>query len=133
MNGHWTKVVALGALCAAATTVRGQEESPTVPSGTAMTLLEVREETQDDGTVWLRFRYVAAGIQREDYSIVQDDFEALCRSAALDYRTVTGMVASQAVISIAGEPVEFGANAPDVTQFFEAFRLEDGTCIWEAF
>lgn len=133
MSGYWTKVAALGAFCAAATTAWGQEEPPAVPSGLQMSLLEVREETQTDGTVWLRFRYVAPGITRDEYEKIQDDFVALCQSEALSYRPVTGMQASQAVISIASEPVDFGTTAPNVPQFFEAFRLEDGACIWEAF
>jgi hypothetical protein len=99
----------------------------------AITLLEVREEAQADGTVWLRFRYVAPGITRDEYDEIQGDFEALCQGAAVNYRPATGMQVSQAVISIASEPVDFGATAPNVSQFFEAFRLEDGACIWEAF
>ncbi|WP_375175663.1 DUF6497 family protein [Pseudooceanicola sp.] len=133
MRGQWTKVAALGAFCAAATTVWGQEEPLAVPSGIAMTLLEVLEETQPDGSVWLRFRYVAPGITRDQYDRIQDDFAALCESEAVTYRTVTRAPASQAVISIAAAPVEFGTTAPEIPQFFEAFRLEDGACIWEGF
>jgi hypothetical protein len=29
--------------------------------------------------------------------------------------------------------VPFGEPAPDATQFFEAYRVEGDTCIWEAF
>jgi len=42
-------------------------------------------------------------------------------------------VPSQVVISFSAAEVPFGEAAPEVTQFFEAYRVEDGTCIWEAF
>ena len=37
----------------------------------------------------------------------------------------------QIVISLMDRLVDFGATNPDATQFFEAYRIEDGTCIWE--
>lgn len=133
MSLSGTTVAALGALVVAATTVRGQEEAPTVPSGLALTLQEVREEPQPDGALWLRFRYVAPGLTRDQRDRIEADFEALCQSQALAYVPVAGNPAAEAIISIASEPVEFGSSAPDVTQFFEAFRLAGGACIWEAF
>lgn len=133
MNAQWKKVAAMGALCAAATAVRGQEESPTVPSGFALTLQEVLEEPQPDGKLWIRLRYVAPALTRDAFADVEGDFEALCLSQAVPYVPVSGDVADEAVISIASEPVEFGTNAPNTVQFFESFRLQDGTCIWEAF
>lgn len=133
MSMVWNNVAALGVLCAAATTVWGQEGPPTVPSGVALSRLEVLEETQPDGSLWLRLRYVAPGITRDQRADIHDDFEALCIADALTYEPVTRVPAAQAVISIAAAPVEFGTTAPDIPQFFEAFRLENGTCIWEEF
>ncbi|WP_136634613.1 DUF6497 family protein [Pseudooceanicola onchidii] len=133
MNVHWRHVAALGALCAAATTVRGQEESPSVPSGMHLTLQEVLEDLQPDGALWLRLRYVAPDMTRDSRAAMEEDFEALCLSQALAYQPVSGEAAAETVISIASAPVEFGANAPEVIQFFEVFRLADGTCIWEGF
>nr|WP_244995944.1 DUF6497 family protein [Pseudooceanicola nitratireducens] len=133
----------MGVLCAAATTVRGQEgpspvpsdsgPSVSVPSGRALSLQEVREETQPDGTLWLRLRYVAPGMTRADRAAVADDFQALCQTDALRYQPQAPVTAAQAVISIAAAPMEFGVSNPEIPQFFEAFRLENGTCIWEAF
>lgn len=128
-----TNVAALGAFCAAATTAWGQEETPAVPSGLILTLQEIREEQQPDGAVWMRMRYVAPGLTRDGYGLVEKDFAALCETQALALRTAAGDMPAQAIISIASAPVEFGMAAPDVTQFFEAFRLQDNTCIWEAF
>ncbi|SEI70149.1 hypothetical protein SAMN05421762_2958 [Pseudooceanicola nitratireducens] len=152
MIRSWINVAAMGVLCAAATTVRGQEgPSPVpsdsghsnparveaaviaVPSGRALSLQEVREETQPDGTLWLRLRYVAPGMTRADRAAVADDFQALCQTDALRYQPQAPVTAAQAVISIAAAPMEFGVSNPEIPQFFEAFRLENGTCIWEAF
>ena len=36
------------------------------------------------------------------------------------------------VVSLADRETEFGQSDPDVTQFFEAYRPVDNTCIWEA-
>ena len=35
------------------------------------------------------------------------------------------------VISLADRVTEFGVSDPEATQFFEAFRLSNDTCIWE--
>ncbi len=40
---------------------------------------------------------------------------------------------AQIFISISDRPVEFGTKDPDAAQVFEAYRPEDGTCIWEGF
>lgn len=133
MKANLGYVAALGALCAAATTVRGQEESPSVPSGLHLTLQEVLEDPQPDGRLWLRLRYVAPTLTREGRSAIDGDFQALCLSQAVPYVPAAADHADEAVISIASAPVEFGTNAPDVTQFFEVFSLKDGTCIWEAY
>lgn len=133
MSGIWTKVAAMGTLCAAATTAWGQEESPAVPSGLELTLQEAMEEPQPNGALWLRLRYVAPALTREGRADIAPDFETLCQEQAIGYMPTTGQKVDEAVISIASAPVEFGANAPDVIQFFEVFALKDGTCIWEAF
>ncbi len=126
-------VATLGALVAVATTAWGLEESPVVPSGMAMTLQELREDVQPGGDIWLRLRYVAPELTAQSYAHVEGDFAVLCQTQAVPHATQQGVNAVQAVISIASDPVEFGASAPEVVQFFEAFRLKDGLCIWEAF
>lgn len=133
MNAAWTSVVALGVLCAATTTVQGQEEAPAVPSGILLSLQEILEEPQPDGALWLRLRYVAPDLTRDARMQIDGDFESLCISQAVPYTPVAGDAASEVVISIASAPVEFGANAPNIVQFFEVFSLKDGTCIWEGF
>ncbi|WP_043746611.1 DUF6497 family protein [Pseudooceanicola atlanticus] len=131
--GRCVFVAVMGAFLAAATTARGQEGIPAVPSGLVLTLQEVLEDPQPDGQLWLRLRYVAPDLAPDNYASVEEDFAVLCSEQALTYAGENALIASQAVISIASATVEFGSTAPDVTQFFEAFRLENGACIWEAF
>ncbi|WP_407492150.1 DUF6497 family protein [Pseudooceanicola sp. MF1-13] len=133
MIGARNIVVAMGALCAATTAVWGQEEPPAVPSGLALSLFEVLEETQPNGSLWLRLRFVAPELAATPREAIQTDFDVLCSDYALTYQPSAQTPAEQAVISISSEPIAFGTAAPDVPQYFEAYRLEDGACIWEAF
>ena len=88
---------------------------------------------QPDGTLWLRLRYVAPDLATGGYAAVAGDFAALCAAQALGYPTTDGRKPAQAVISISSAPVEFATTAPGVMQVFEAFRLENDTCVWEEF
>ncbi len=123
----------VGAALAVVAPAISQDRAPTVPSGIVLSLHEVLEDVQPDGALWLRLRYVAPDLTVDQHQRMVDDFAALCDSQALAYTPEQGRPASQAVISIASAEVDFGASAPDITQFFEAFRLENGTCIWEIF
>ena len=120
---------------ASAATAVGQEEALTaVPSGLELTLLEQFLEDQPDGTQWARFRFVApelsAGI---GYGRVAEDFGHICTEYALPQLQQAGETVSQVVISLSSQALEFGATAPGTVQFFEAFSVETGRCIWEAF
>ena len=144
-------LAALGGLTmAAATTARGQEGAPAVPlgssaepvwqaaeialpSGAAPTLYQVIQEVQPDGAQWLRLRYVLPDLTRADYPQIEADFAVLCQAHALAYAAENAPDTHSAVISIGAAETEFGVATPDVAQFFEAFRLENATCIWEAF
>ncbi|MGH1423556.1 MAG: DUF6497 family protein [Pseudooceanicola sp.] len=124
-------VAAGGAFLCAATTVSGQEEAPTVPSGIALTLQEVREETDPAGNPVVRFRYVALELANVGFARVEGDFDVICKDQVLPWVALKDPLPKRAVISMASAPVEFGATAPDVTQYFEVYRLENGSCIWE--
>ena len=39
----------------------------------------------------------------------------------------------QIIITFMSAEVPFGDAAPDVVQFFESFRVENGACVWEVF
>lgn len=107
-----------------------------VPSGQDVSLHEVLLDTVEQEQ-WLRFRFIAPGIGDGTGGVgfeqAGPDMDYLCATLALDYMREEGLNADIVVISLADRAVEFGANDPDATQFFEAYRVRDGACIWEAF
>jgi hypothetical protein len=129
--------VALGGALASATTATGQEEArpvPHLPSGIEVRLQEVVIDAPAGMGEVARFRFVAPAIgQGIGFAEVAQDFAVLCRDHALPALSRIGAQPDRVVVSYAAAPVEFGAAAPDIVQFFEVFRLEDGACIWEGF
>lgn len=122
----------LGALAAC------QDDAPAagaiaVPSGREITLIEVLTHAPGATGAAARFRFLAPGLVPEDLESAVSDMQALCDGYALE-RT-QGMVPEpqQIIISLAAEAVPFGQAAPGVVQFFEAYTVTDGTCIWEQF
>ena len=115
----------------------GGAEVLSVPSGQPVTLQDVIRS--EDGPVGaaLRFRFVAPQIAREggnvDFETASADMVELCQSFALPRLTELGEAPRQIIISMAAAELPFGEAAPEVTQFFESFRVENGTCIWEMF
>ncbi len=107
-----------------------------VPSGQPLELQEVLVDRHDTQT-WLRFRFVAPQIARDTgalgYVDTVPDFLHLCASLAVPYMADYQLSGDVIVISLADRATEFGVPDPDVTQFFEAFRIRDGACIWEEF
>ena len=114
----------------------GDDTPIAVPSGQVVTLQDtVMNAPGPMGTV-ARFRFVAPGIAAGggvDFETAAADMLHLCQSYALQRLDGVVPVPSQVIISLADRAVEFGEAHPDVTQFFEAYRIEDGACIWEAF
>lgn len=105
-----------------------------VPSGQEVQLLDVIRDEQGPAGLTYRFRFVAPAIaQTVDFETAAADMEHLCRTYALPRLSAIGPVPAQVIISLSDRALPFGAPAPDATQFFEAFRVEDGDCIWEAF
>ncbi|WP_111731904.1 DUF6497 family protein [Roseovarius amoyensis] len=101
-----------------------------LPSGLEAML---QETIREEGPV-LRFRYVAAGFDAAaPLDEVAADLEHLCAADAAKRAAAEGMSAARLVVSLADKPSEFGRFNPDVRQVFEAYRLENGICIWEAF
>ncbi len=114
----------LGAATAAA-------QDLTLPSGQTVTLAEVIFE--EDGAL-ARFRFLAPRIGADlTFPDVAGDFPWLCEQAIVPALAVAEAAAERVVISMADRPVEFGEITPDATQFFEAFSLSDGVCIWDEF
>ncbi len=115
---------------------QGLPEGPLeVPSRQEVTLQEAFWEEQEDGALWLRLRFVAprigSGPGEYGFDVVEWDMAHLCETLGVPWAVERG--AELIVVSFAAAPVEFGAAAPDVAQFFEAYRPVDGECYWEEF
>jgi hypothetical protein len=115
-----------------------QEDAPTdggisVPSGRDISLIDIVTNAPGNAGATARFRFLAPGLTQDDVEATAADMQALCDSFALP--RIDGMVPApqQIVISLSAEAVPFGEPAPDVVQFFELYRPEGGTCIWEPF
>lgn len=107
-----------------------------VPSGQHVVLSEI---LQDDvpGGLWLRFRFVAPAIGGNagqiGYDVSAGDMDHLCATIALPYVSDAGLSPERVVISLSDRSIPFGEIAPTVTQFFEAYRIEANSCVWEEF
>lgn len=108
-----------------------------VPSGQPVTLLDVIWNEMGPDGLTLRFRFLAPQIARTGGSVDVDtattDMQALCESFALPRISDFGPVPQQVIISLSDMNVPFGETAPEATQFFEAFTIRDGACIWEMY
>ena len=106
-----------------------------VPSGQSVTLQDVVQDAPGTAGLTLRFRFLAPDIAGGgvDVDLAMADMAFLCETYALPRIANTGPAPAQIVISLSDVAVPFGEAAPDATQYFEAYRIENGTCIWEAF
>ena len=102
-------------------------------SGQAVSLQEAFLELQEDGALWLRIRFVAPDIAEGPGQVgvdaAENDMLHLCRTLGLSF--AEGQDVTLIVVSLADRPVEFGEASPEITQFFEIYRPEDGDCIWD--
>ncbi len=105
-----------------------------VPSGQPVELQEVLIDDMGEET-WLRFRFVAPQISREagaiSYEQASEDMLHLCSALALPYIADFALEGDIIIVSLADRQTEFGQPDPDATQFFEAFRPQGDTCMWE--
>jgi hypothetical protein len=102
-----------------------------VPSGREVQALDVITNAPGPAGATARFRFVVPGLNAaEDTSA---DMQAICDDYSLP--RIEGMVPApqQIVIVFADRAVPFGEAAPEAVQFFEAFSVQDGACIWEVF
>lgn len=106
-----------------------------VPSGQRVTLIDVIHDAAGPSGLTVRFRFLAPGIA--DGSVGFDaaaaDMTALCQDYALPRIADPGPQPQQIVVSLHDRVLPFGEAAPDAVQYFEAYRIEDGACIWEMF
>ena len=114
--------------------LRHQVALQDVPSGQVIELFEVLID-QVGEEVWLRFRFLALGIGRNEYDLsfaqVESDFEHLCNAVALPYMQEFELETDVISIAMMDRPLEFGASDAEATQYVEAFRVVDGACEWK--
>lgn len=102
-----------------------------VPSGQPLSFLEFISE--NDGAL-VRFRFLAPQIGvAYEYTDVFSDFQAVCDAQVVPALDANALTPTQIVLSMSAVDIPFGEDNPDVLQFFEIFRPENGTCIWEEF
>lgn len=127
--------ICAGVVVTAAAARQGEamEERFVLPSGLEAGLQEVLRQEGGSGPL-LRFRFVAPGLEKgAAFEAVSADLEYLCNSVALEQAPEAGEEGATIIISVGNKPSEFGVPDPDVVQVFEAYRVENGTCIWEVF
>ena len=110
------------------------EQLITVPSGQPLTLGEVLID-DSQGEDWLRFRFIAPkiGDGGVSYDQAAPDMDYLCQHLVIPYLAEYALNPPRVIISLSDRMVEFGKTNPGATQYFEAYRPQDNTCIWEAF
>ena len=106
-------------------------EAIDVPSGQPLSFLEFISENDGD---LVRFRFLTPEIGvGYDYMAVFPDFQAVCDQQVMPVLDQNGLAPTQIVLSMSAQDIPFGEDNPDVLQFFEIFRPENGLCIWEEF
>ncbi len=105
----------------------------TLPSGLVGYLQEVITQPGTSAPTY-RYRYVAPDFSRPgDLTTVVVDLEYLCAEKALPDLPEDASDGTRIIVSLADQPTEFGVATPEATQVFEAFRVENGRCMWEEF
>lgn len=109
-----------------------------VPSGITVQWLETLRDTQGsagEGSagLTLRFRFVAPAVGQPGYDPERAtaDLQALCDGYALSHVPKTGPQPAGLVLDLADRVVPFGAADAAAVQFFEAYSVVDGACVWE--
>lgn len=114
----------------------GGDELIPVPSGQPVTLIEVIWNEPGPEGLTFRFRFLAPDIGpggATDFDTATADMLALCETYVRPRLSGVGSQATQVIVSLSDTVVPFGEAAPEATQFFEAFRIEGDSCIWEPF
>ena len=108
-----------------------------VPSGQAVTLLDIIWNSIGPEGPAPRFRFVAPAIAKEggsiSYEVTEADLLDLCQSYVIGKLAEKGVAEPLVLVSIADRAVEFGVSDPEATQYFEAFTIDGSTCSREIF
>ncbi len=108
-----------------------------VPSGQPVTLLEVIKDVPGPAGETHRYRFLAPGIARTSATIspqeILADMDHLCAAFVIPSLEGSDSTPRQIIISLSDQSVDFGTANPEITQFFEAYAIQGGSCIWESF
>lgn len=104
-----------------------------VPSGRALSLVDVITNAPGPAGAAARFRFLVPDLSAEDAETALADMQVVCDSFALERTRGTVPEPQQIIITFMSAEVPFGDAAPDVVQFFESFRVKNGACVWEVF
>lgn len=107
-----------------------------VPSGQPVSLIDVILNEPGPAGSTMRVRFLAPEIAPNasiSFETAVIDMAALCDSYALPRATEATPSPDQVIISLADRIVPFGQTDPEATQYFEAYRIDDGTCVWDMF
>ena len=112
-------------------------EQIAVPSGQLVTLHEVITDVPGPAGETHRYRFLAPGIARANPAVSQEeiliDIDHLCSAYVIPALAGADSAPQQIIISLSDQPVDFGTANPEITQFFEAYAIQGGSCIWEGF
>ncbi|WP_374431555.1 DUF6497 family protein [Tabrizicola sp.] len=134
-RGLTLPVLLLSALAVLSACQDEAADGPTVevPSGRAVSLIDVITNVPGPAGAAARFRFLVPDLTSEDVETAAADMQAVCDSFALSRTEGTVPAPQQIIITFMSSAVPFGEAAPDVVQFFESFRIENGACVWEVF
>ncbi len=105
-----------------------------LPSGRSVTLIDVIHDAPGPMGLTVRFRFLDPELAAaRDAEANAADMQALCESFALPRVADPGPPVQQIIISLHDRVLPFGEAAPEALQVFEAYRIEDGACVWEMF
>ena len=108
---------------------------PKVPSGQAVSLIEVVWPEAGAPMTTARFRFLAPAIVSKGKGVGPDqaegDMAALCEGVALPTIAKSGKAVQEIVVSLSQKPVKLGETRDDVVQFFEAYVVKGGHCTVE--
>ncbi|MCF7699677.1 DUF6497 family protein [Loktanella sp. M215] len=105
-----------------------------VPSGLEISLYDV---ILDADSQVARFRFLVPAIAPEagnkTFGDVIGDLQFVCDSVIVPALLEHGWTTGDVVLSVSDKPVDFGTYDSQVVQYFQPFRLDRDTCVWEDF
>ncbi|MGX9356633.1 DUF6497 family protein [Roseobacteraceae bacterium S113] len=132
--GGWGCLILILSHIAPGASHGGTTEAPlAVPSARDVHLIEYLVDVDEVGPV-LRARYHAPQLEADaDIDQVLADMEHLCEAYAVNSLKDMSSENERVIVSMSSQPLEFGTIDAETIQFFEAYRVENGRCIWEMF